>query len=363
MLRRALVLVPVLLGLLVPAAAHAEAAWLHDSAAAEQSTGFLACAGTEGGPIHEVIPSVDYAEVFLDQAAPPPLGGIEYVRVQWYATGGDECREQGGTGAALEIITPPGTELALSGENPAYCGFDTLQNASPCPVITVPGDYGGTLLADGRSGNPTLWPVSDGLNKTRLQVPIRFTGAVNSFATSAEKWCNAGPCPADQVGGRVQFTARFVPGTGGTPSAPLVTSVGVSGGATPAAAPPATGPAPAPTKPTSPGPGKGGPNKGGSKQPPTGTAPKLTVAALRAGWPVKVKAPAGATVKASLKVGATTVASASKRVAKAGTVTLKLTASKAKLAKLKKGAKAKLVLSVAKKGAKPQRVSIPMTVK
>jgi hypothetical protein len=360
MLRRALVLVPVLLGLLVPAGAHAEAAWLHDSAAAEQSTGFLACAGTEGGPIHEVIPSIDYAEVFLDQAAPPPLGGIEYVRVQWYATGGDECREQGGTGAALEIITPPGTELALSNENPAYCGFDTLQDASPCPVITVPGDYGGTLLADGRSGSPTLWPVSDGLNKTRLQVPIRFTGAVNSFATSQEKWCNAGPCPADQVGGRVQFTARFVPGNGGTASAPLVTSVGVSGGAAPASTPPpATGPAPAPTKPTSPGPGKGNPN--GSLV--TGTVPKLTAAALRGGWPVKVKATAGAIAKVTLKVGSTTVASASKRAAKAGTVTLKLKASKKKLAKVKKGAKAKLIVSVAKKGAKPQRVAIPMTVK
>jgi hypothetical protein len=358
MLRRALVLVPVLLGLLVPAAAQAEATWLHDSAAAEQSTGYLPCAGTEGGPIHEVIPSIDFAEVFLDPAAPPPLGGVEYVRVQWYATGGDYCREQGGTGAALEIITPPGTELALNSENPALCGFDTLQNASPCPVITVPGDYGGTILADGRSGNPTLWPVSDGLNKTRLQVPIRFTGQVNSFGTTQEKWCNAGPCPADQVGGRVQFTARFVPGTGGTASAPLVTSVGVSGGAAPAPAPAPTVPAPSPT---SPGPGTGG----GSKQPPlTASAPKpLTRAALRGGWAVKTKVSAGSTVKAKLMVGATTVASASKRAAKAGTVTLKLKASKAKLAKLKKGAKAKLIVSVAAKGAKPQRVAVPLTVK
>jgi hypothetical protein len=357
MLRRALVLVPVLLALLVPAAAHAEPSWLHDSAVAEQSTGYLPCAGTEGGPIHEVIPSVDYAEVFLDQAAPPPLGGVQYVRVQWYATGGDYCREQGGTGAAIEIITPPGTELALNAENPALCGFDTLQDAAPCPVITVPGDYGGTLLADGRSGSPTLWPVSDGLNKTRLIVPIRFTAAVNSFATSPEKWCNAGPCPADQVGGRVQFTARFVPGTGGTASAPLVTSVGVSGGAAPAAAP-----SPGPVQ-TPPGAPKGGPTKTNpNPQPIVGSVPKLTRAALRTGWPVKVKANAGSTVKASLKIGSTTVASTSKRAARAGTVTVKLKASKKKLAKAKKGAKAKLVVSVTAKGGKPQRVSVPVTV-
>jgi hypothetical protein len=356
MSRRAFALLPVLLALLIPAAARAEATWLHDSAVAEQSTGFLACAGTEGGPVHEVIPSVDYAEVFMDPSAPPPLGGIEYVRVQWYATGGDYCREQGGTGAALEIITPPGTELALSAENPAFCGFDTLQDASPCPVITVPGDYGGTILADGRSGQPTLWPVSDGLNKTRLQVPIRFTSQVNSFATSPEKWCNAGPCPADQTGGRVQFTARFVPGTGGTASVPVVTSVGVSGGAAPAPKP-VVGPAPVPTKP---GPsGKGGSNQsllGGNTKPPT-------LAALRAGWPVKVKAAAGATVKARLLAGGKTIAAASKRAAKAGTVTLKLKASKKMLAKLKKGTKVKLVISSTKKGAKPQRLAVPLTVK
>jgi hypothetical protein len=354
MRRRAFALLPVVLALIVPAAAQAEATWLHDSAVAEQSTGFLPCAGTEGGPVHEVIPSVDYAEVFMDPTAPPPLGGIEYVRVQWYATGGDYCREQGGTGAALEIITPPGTELALSAENPAFCGFDTLQNATPCPVITVPGDYGGTILADGRSGQPTLWPVSDGLNKTRLQVPIRFTSAVNSFATSPEKWCNAGPCPADQTGGRVQFTARFVPGTGGTPSVPVVTSVGVSGGATPAPTP-VVGPAPVPGKPS---------GKGGGKLPLLGSATKpLTIAALRSGWQVKVKAAAGATVKAKLSAEGKAIASASKRPAKAGIVTLTLKASKKTLAKLKKGMSVRLVVSSAKKGAKPQRVIVPLRIK
>ncbi|MBS1678681.1 MAG: hypothetical protein JST08_14995 [Actinobacteria bacterium] len=354
MLRRVAVLVPLALGLLVPAVAHAEASWLHDSAVAEQSTGYLPCAGTEGGVLDEVLPSVDYAEVFLDPAA-PVLGGVEYVRVQWYATGGDYCRREGGTGAAIEIIPPPGTELALSSENPALCGFDTLQPASPCPAITVPGDYGGTLLADGRSGQPAFWPVSDGLNKTRLQVPIRFTRTVQSFATSPERWCNAGPCPADQTGGRVQFTVRFMPGTGGNVSAPLTTSVGVSGGPAPV---PSPGPVPPAGKPKPPG-------KGGAKvRLIAGKVPeKLSLATLRRGWPVKVKVVAGATATARLLVGKVAVAVATKRAAKAGTVQLRLKASPRALRKLgRRAVAAKLVVSVAGKGTKPRRQAVGLSL-
>jgi hypothetical protein len=347
MSRRVVALVPLLLALLVPAAARAEAQWLHDSALAEQTTGYLPCAGTGGGPIHEVLPSVDYAEVFLDTASPPPLGAVQYVRVQWYATGGDYCREQGGTGAALEIIPPPGTELAISAENPALCGFDTLQNAVPCPVIATPGDYGGTLLNDGRSGQPALWPVSDGLNKTRLQVPLKFTSAVASFGTSPERFCNAGPCPAASTGGRVQFTARFVPGTGGAVSKTLLTTVGIDGGASSAAAP---GPGPSP--------GKTG------RLPLTANAPKpLTFANLRAGWPVKLKVAAGATAKARLLVGKLVVATAKKTAKKAGPLQLKLKASPKTLTRLgSKKRAAKLTVSVTKKGTKPQSVTAPLTL-
>jgi hypothetical protein len=131
-----------------PAAAFGEPAWVHDSPVSEQSSGYLPCAGTSGGVLDEVLPSIDYAEAFIDQAGAPPLGGVQLVRIQWFATGGDYCLEQGGTGAAIEIITPPGVELALDAENPALCGFDIVQDASVCPVTTLPGDYGGTLLAD-----------------------------------------------------------------------------------------------------------------------------------------------------------------------------------------------------------------------
>lgn len=214
---------------LVPAVASAAPAWLHDSPVEEQSSGSLTCAGTGGGVLEQVLPSVDYAEVFADQAKPPPAGGVQYVRGQWYATGGDSCRPQGGTGAAIEIIPPPGTTLALSREFPAFCGFGRLQDAAPCPVIGARGDFGGTLLADGRSRRPTLWPVTDGLNPTRLHVPVRFTRKVRSFGTTAERRCDAGPCPASRSNGRVQFAVRFVPGTGARPSAPLVTPVGLLG--------------------------------------------------------------------------------------------------------------------------------------
>lgn len=110
-----------------------------------------------------------------------------------------------GHGASIEIITPPGVELALDRENPALCGFDTIQDASVCPVATVPGEYGGALLGDARAdGTPRLWPVIDGLSKTRLIVPVRLTRPVASFGQSAERRCNALPCPPDQSGGRIR---------------------------------------------------------------------------------------------------------------------------------------------------------------
>jgi hypothetical protein len=283
-----------------PAAAFGEPSWAHDSPVSEQSSGYLTCAGTSGGALDEVLPSIDYAEAFIDLAAAPPLGGVQLVRIQWFATGGDYCLEQGGTGAAIEIITPPGVELALDAENPALCGFDILQDASVCPVTTLPGDYGGTLLADARSGQPRLWPVTDGLNKTRLIVPVRLRRPVASFGRTAERRCNALPCPPDQSGDRVQFAVRFVPGAGGTPSAPLVSTVGLLGGS-------------------------GGQNGSGgarllARRPPA----RIRQARLRRGLTLRVRVPAGATARATLKSGSRVLASASRRARSAGTLTLRL---------------------------------------
>jgi len=287
-----------------PAAAFGEPAWVHDSPVSEQSSGYLPCAGSSGGVLDEVLPSIDYAEAFIDQAALPPLGGIQLVRIQWFATGGDYCLDHGGTGAAIEIITPPGVELALDAENPALCGFDIIQDASVCPVTTLPGDYGGTLLADGRSGQPRLWPVTDGLNKTRLIVPVRLRQPIASFGRTAERRCNALPCPPDQSGDRVQFAVRFVPGAGGTPSAPLVSTVGLLGGS---------------GKQNGSGGGGGGARLLARKPP-----ARIRQARLRRGLTLRVRVPAGATARATLESGSRVLASASRRARSAGTLTLRL---------------------------------------
>ena len=205
----------------MPAAAHADPAWVHDSPVSDQTAGYLPCAGATGGVFTEILPSIDYAEAFIDQADLPQAGEVQAVRVQWWATGGDPCRAQGGTGASIEIIPPPGVELALDKKNPALCGFSIIQDASVCPVTTGPGQYGGTVLNDARSGTPMLWPVTDAFNKTRLIVPVRLTRPVASFARTAELRCNARPCPPGESGDRVQFAVRFVPGAGATPPGPL----------------------------------------------------------------------------------------------------------------------------------------------
>jgi hypothetical protein len=137
----------VVAALAAPAAASAEPQWVHDSPISEQSAGYLLCAGSDGSSVFdEILPAIDYAEAFIDQADLPPRGGIQSVRVQWWATGGDYCARWSPTGTTIELILPPGVELALGPANPALCGFSVTQDAAVCPVLTGPGCHGGTIL-------------------------------------------------------------------------------------------------------------------------------------------------------------------------------------------------------------------------
>lgn len=169
-------------------------------------------------------------------------------------------------------------------------------------MATLPGDYGGTLLADARSGQPRLWPVTDGLNKTRLIVPVRLRRPIESFGRTAEQRCNALPCPPDQSGDRVQFAVRFVPGAGGTPSAPLVSTVGLLGG--------------------SDGQDEGG--GGGARLLARKPPARIRQARLRRGLTLRVRVPTVATARATLKSGSRVLASASRDARSAGTLTLRL---------------------------------------
>jgi hypothetical protein len=317
----------------VPAAAHADPAWVHDSPVGQQSAGNLPCAAATGGVFTQVLPSIDFAEAFIDRADLPRAGEVQLVRVQWFAFGGDACRRQGTTGTSIEIITPPGVELALDKRNPALCGFSVAQDASVCPVTTAPGRYGGTVLHDARSGTPRLWPLTDAVNKTRLIVPVRLTRPVASFARTAELRCNALPCPPGDSGDRVQFAVSFVPGAGATPSRPLVTTVGLLGG------------------------------RGGSRLLARKPASRITRSKLRRGLLVRVRAPGRVIVAAKFQAGSHLLAQARRQARGAGIVSLRLRAGARILAALGQGSRrARLTVSVTPRGGAVRRQSVSVRV-
>ena len=318
---------------LVPAAARADPDWVHDSPVSVQTAGNLPCAGATGGVFTEILPSLDFAEAFIDRADLPQAGELQLVRVQWFASGGDHCRAQGGTGTSIEIITPPGVELALDRKNPARCGFSIAQEASVCPVTTGPGQYGGTVLNDARSGTPRLWPVTDAVNKTRLIVPVRLTRQVASFARTGELRCNALPCPPGQSGDRVQFAVRFVPGAGATPSRPLVTTVGLLGG-------------------------KGGPRLLARKPP-----SRVSHGRLRRGLVVRVRVPGRVIVGGKLQAGSRLLAQARRQARGAGTVSLRLRAGAQALSAVGQfSGRARLTVSVMPRGGVVRRQSVSVRV-
>jgi hypothetical protein len=321
----------VVAALAAPAAASAEPQWVHDSPISEQSAGYLLCAGSDGSSVFdEILPAIDYAEAFIDQADLPPRGGIQSVRVQWWATGGDYCARWSPTGTTIELILPPGVELALGPANPALCGFSVTQDAAVCPVLTGPGSHGGTILYDGRSGKPALWPVTDGVNKTRLIVPVRLTRPVASFARSAELRCNAAPCPPDQAGDRAQFAVSFTPGAGAAPSAPLVTTVGLLGG-------------------------RGAPRLLTRRVP-----QRVRRSTLRRGLPLRMNATAGATLRARLTFRGRTIAQTRRTARSSGPQTLRLRVGARGLRRL--GSRARLIVSRSNPGEPALRQTVTLRI-
>ncbi|HEX8101377.1 MAG TPA: hypothetical protein VF533_02085 [Solirubrobacteraceae bacterium] len=304
-----------------PSIASADATWFHDSQYKQQSTGSLVCGtGERAGDgnsdlIHVVGPEIDYAQVYLDPAAPPAVGDTAYVSVTEYAVS-DSCLDgDGGTRATLELKLPAGAEI--DGATPFLCGFGR-QDALQCPIVVQPGRDGGQLLMDGRSGDAEDWAAPDNREPFRLLVPLKLTRPFNSLQTTPERFCG-GFCPEESVPGRVQFLVRFKAGTNAVWSDPLLTSVGLKTGAPKVEpGPPATGSGPAP-------------GSGGTAAPPAthvlaGSLPRrIGRRALRRGLRVTLNAPAaGARLKVRLAAGGRTLATASRRAAAAGPVTLRL---------------------------------------
>lgn len=141
---------------------------MHDSPERLQRVG-IAC--PSGSSYDDVTGELKYAEAYLDSASAPAVGEIVYLRIEW-----DTLIEDCTTGAALEVIPPPGAVIAVDASNPMFCGFSG-QSALLCATAQAPGDHGGTYVFDARSGSPRLWDVPDYLNSFRIHVPIRMTRA------------------------------------------------------------------------------------------------------------------------------------------------------------------------------------------
>jgi uncharacterized protein YkwD len=217
---RPLLLVLLALPLAAPAAAFAasDSDWQADAKAPAPGPA-LACAGGAG----TVTPAVGAAETEyagIGSASSGDDHDISYVRVALSTAAPDGCAAAGGTRAQIEVIPRVDTDA-----HPALCGVGSAP-ALPCAVTTHPGEFGGVIVEDARGGMPTPWAV--GAPGAPVYVELPYDDANGSFGTTTEKRCApAGPCSPAAAGNRVQLVVRYLPGTGGTPSAPILTTVGL----------------------------------------------------------------------------------------------------------------------------------------
>ncbi|HEY4099019.1 MAG TPA: hypothetical protein VGM33_26065, partial [Baekduia sp.] len=148
---------------------------------------------------------------------------ISYVRVALSTAAPDGCAAAGGTHAQIEVIP----KVDLSDAHPALCALGAAA-AEPCAVTTRPGEFGGVIVEDARSGTPGPWAV--GAPGAPLTVELPYDVANGTFRGEPEHRCApAGPCSPEAAGYRAQIVVRYLPGTGGTPSAPILTTVGLHG--------------------------------------------------------------------------------------------------------------------------------------
>jgi hypothetical protein len=177
----------------------------------------LTCAGGAG----TVTPAVGAAETeYAGIGSASADHDISYVRVALSTAAPDGCAAAGGTHAQLEVIGP----VDLSGAD-ALCAVGSAA-AQPCAVSTRPGEFGGVIIDDDRSGTPRPWAV--GAPGAPLWVELPYDEANGTFGEEPEHRCApAGPCSPEAAGERAQLVVRYLPGTGGTPSGPILTTVGL----------------------------------------------------------------------------------------------------------------------------------------
>jgi hypothetical protein len=110
------------------------------------------------------------------------------------------------------------------------CVFGTAP-AAACRVAYRTGDYGGLVVDDARGATPVPWAVSDSAQPTAVEIPVTYVDLIDSFGTTTERRCGPlGPCAPAAADRRVQIVVTFIPGDGGTPAPPVLTTVGMLDG-------------------------------------------------------------------------------------------------------------------------------------
>lgn len=216
--RSALLLAAAALAAPVAASAAAEP-WKSD-APAPASPAPLTCAGSSA----TVTPVLGAAQAdFGDTSTGDPY----VVRVAISTAGADGCAAVGGTRAQVELVLPPGARLFTTHPDAAAPSCATgAATPARCAVSTRPGEFGGTIVDDARSGTAGPWALPADGSPLTVQIPVVFADDTDSFGAKEQRCDPLGPCPPAQSGGRIQFAVRFLPGTGATPSAPLLSTVG-----------------------------------------------------------------------------------------------------------------------------------------
>ncbi|MCW2984710.1 MAG: hypothetical protein JWR63_2280 [Conexibacter sp.] len=272
--------------------------WQSDAKAPDPGPA-LACAGGAG----TVTPAVGAAETeYGGIGSASDDHDVSYVRVALSTAAPDGCAPAGGTHAQIEVI--PSIDLTTS--HPALCAVGTA-DAQPCAVTTRPGELGGVIVEDDRSGTPAPWAV--GAPGAPLYVELPYDQANGTFGQEPEHRCApAGPCSPEAAGYRAQLAVRYLPGMGGTPSAPILTTVGLH----------------ADPRVDQDGAGTGPATDDGSSWLYAPLPSQVSRPSLRRGWTVHVRAKKGQTGKVEVTVGLHLIATGSAKARKTGKLSIKV---------------------------------------
>jgi hypothetical protein len=308
------------------------------------------------------------AELQSDPQAVPAVGDVFYVR-SVIARIGDGCGID--MWGHVEIVPPPGVTTAISAQHPVRCQWlsiatGALTPADGCEQAPEQAVYGPGFdqLTPGGSTPTYPWPIAH-QQALVIEIPLRSNRGLQGTNPTCIRYEGDPPCGPNQSGDTLQFTIRMLDAWSSawlSPYVPLfVHGSGSAGAKIPGASTPSGG-------------------AGAGKAGLLASAPRsLKLKQLLRGLPVTVNvAAAGSTVTAKLTAGGlraarsasiakvTVIARATRRRAKAGTLSLRLKpkrkAARA-LRRTKRPLKLRLKVRVTPPAGKTQTATTPITVR